>query len=771
MTHHRTDGCGRTAVRACRAALVASTTAFMCVPAYGPATAQQSTGADAGGLMEELIVTARKREESLFDTPTSLSVFGDTALKRLNVSNLDDVGKYVPNLNVNRFGVGNPSQAAIFIRGIGLQDHLIVTDPGVGVYLDGVYLGRQMGANLTLQNIERIEVLRGPQGTLYGRNSIGGAINIITQKPGAEEEVFIDIRGGTRERAEFSAYGNFRLTDTLAVSINGGFKRREGVGDAVNLDNPEERIGQEMEINGRIAALWEPTDTVTVEFSIDGLEGDNGQSPYAIEILTPEQLTDITGSPLPAGVEFFDTPLLTEADLVDRDDLATNIPGLESTSNSSFGASLTLTWDATENITAKLLTSYRQMEYTGGLDDDDTIFNLSEFPERGEAEQISIELQVNAVFGDWDIVGGLYYFYEDGSNFSGPFSFVPFNGAIAPDGSTIPGTLENGDFFNQEQETNSYAAYVNASYTVNDRLTVGAGVRYTRDEKDANALFPSFGGVTDFESANFEAITADANATYAINDRMSVYAQIQRGYQTGGFPPRPFGGPQDFEPFDEQTALNYEVGFKGAVADFWTILFAAFWTQYDDLALSISVPQAGGFVTFVENAGESRSRGIEIESQMAFANGFFFNGSLGYLDSEITQVNLPEPGSTSAIVEGDEPNLTPTVTATATIGYRHELADGDALSFQADYSFRGDMFGQPVNLDVEVLEDRSLVGFSAQYESQDGSWTFGIYGENIFNEVYDQGRLINTFHGFVGIVLSNDRSEFGARFTKRFGGF
>lgn|GEM_PF-128931 len=741
-------------------------TALLASVAATPMFASQAI-AQEDSVFEEIVVTARKREESLLDTPTSLSVFGNEALETLNVSNLDDVGKYVPNLNINRFGVGNPSQAAIFIRGIGLQDHLIVTDPGVGVYVDGVYLGRQMGSNLSLPNIERVEVLRGPQGTLYGRNSIGGAVNIITRQPGDVEEFEISARGGTRARAEFSAYGNFPVTDNFAISVNGAFKRRDGVGRAVNLDNPSKEVGEEQEISGRIAAKWQVSDTFSILAAFDGTDFEGGQSPYAIEILSPETLLALTGSSVPAATTDGGTfglgvqPLLTPGDLVARDDLATNVPGLEDVDNEAYGVSLTLEWEASDEITTKLITSYRDSSYSGGLDDDDTIFNLSEFPETGEAEQFSSEIQVNGTFGDWDFVSGVYYFYEEGSTFSGPTTFAPFN-------TGRPGGVDD---FLLTQDTNSYAFYFNTGYQVTDKLRVGVGARYSRDEKDASALFPTpgFGGVTDFESANFDAITADANATYEINDRSTVYAQIQRGYQTGGFPPRPFAGADFFEPFDKQTALNYEVGYKGQVHDNLRVLFSAFWTTYYDLALNVSNPGEGGsFTTLVDNAGKARSRGFELETQFAY-EGWFMNGSVGFLDTEITEVDFAQ-GGFAAIQVGDKPALSPKWTASTVVGYNFDLNDGSSVTAQADFSYRGDSFGQAVNTAPEVLEDRSLFGFNIQYENADGDWVVDLYGENVFNKVYDQGRLINTFHGFVGRVISNDRSEFGIRITKKFGG-
>lgn len=709
------------------------------VPAADSTPAAESTPATEDA--EEIVITtARKRRESVYDTPAALSVLGTEKIEGLNVSNVDDLAKYVPSLNITRFGVGNTSQAAVFIRGIGLQDHLITTDPGVGVYLDGIYLGRQMGNNLSLTNIERIEVLRGPQGTLYGRNTLGGAVNIVTRKPGDEEGVQVQLQGGTRGRLAANFYANFALHETFAVSATGGFKRRNGVGDAINLPNPEARIGEINEFSGRVAAQWKPVSSFRVLAAFDGMKAENGQSPSTIEVI---------GAPEPdQGL-----PQLRDSDIPDRDDTATNVEGLESTSNEAYGVSLTVEWDFVEDWAAKVLASFRDTQYTGGLDDDITIFNLSEFPEQGEAEQYSLELQVNGQAGPVDIVGGLYYFREEGSNFSGPFTFDPFNNA----------NLEAGDFFRLRQKTDAFAAYANAGYRIIEPLSVGAGIRYSRDEKEGTALFPSFAGTEKTNTAEFDAITFDVNVTYSFDKYITAYAQVQRGYQTGGFPPRPFGGPDQFNTFDEITALNYEVGFKGILFRNVTLLTSFFWTEYSDLAVPFSQPQAGGFVTIVENAASSRARGFEIEGSFGFG-GFFLNPSVGYIDAEITNVDE----GTLGIEEGASPPLTPRWTIGAAAGYVADLWDVGSLRIQADYSFRDKQFGQAVESDFEVLDARSLFGFNVKFSHLHDNWDLELYGENIFNEVYDQGRLNNPFHGFVGIVLSNDRSEFGLRFTKRF---
>ena len=711
---------------------------------------------------EEIIVTARRREESLYETPAAVTAMNTEVLKSLNISNLDDVGKYVPNLTIARFGVGNTSAAAIFIRGIGLLDHIIVTDPGVGVYLDGVYLGRQMGSNLSLNNIERIEVLRGPQGTLYGRNTIGGAVNIITRRPGAEEAFEIGLKAGSRGRAAADVYANFALADDFAVAFSGGYKRRDGVGRALKVPNPEAEIGEELEVNGRLSANWDVNDRFSLLFSVDFTDAENGQSPYMIDFhpLTPTPPPD-NGGCCNADFAFLDPSLVAP----DPDDSFSTVEGLESTSNEGFGASITANFEVSDQLSAKILASHRTMEYTGGLDDDDSTLHLSEFPETGEADQTSLEVQLNGQYGDIDFVGGVYYFKEDGSTTSGPFVFSPFN---------TPGALDNfgnptgfgGDFgfFNLQQDATSVAGYGNASYRVSDRLSIGAGARYSKDEKDASAIFPSF-TERKFVSNDWSAVTWDLNVSFELRDSLNVYGQIQKGYQTGGYPPRPFGGPDTFTAFNDSSTLNFELGLKGVINDYLTLLVAAFWTEYEDLALPFSDTQAGGgFVTIVANAGESRSLGIEVEGVVSPTDNININFSIGYLDAEITKV-LPD---TIGVAEGDSPALTPELTFSVAPQWHIPLAGGGAIMAQIDYSFRDDMFGQSVNNLAEQLDSRGLVGFTVDYTSPDGSWTAGLYGENVTNEVYDQGRLAQ--NGFVGVVLSNDRSEFGVRLTKRFEG-
>ena len=718
------------------------------------ANAQEAKTTAKQDAFEKIEVTARKRTESLFESPTAITSIGANLIDKANMGNLEDIGKYVPNLNITRYGVGNAAHASVFIRGIGLQDHIITTDPGVGVYLDGVYLGRQMGSNLSLPNVERVEVLRGPQGTLYGRNTLGGAVNVITKQPGDEGILTTSAKVGSRGRIAGDIYFNDALTNDLSMSASASYKQRNGVGTAVNLVNPEKEIGEEQEFSGRIALKYEATSELAFTFSLDGVDNESGQSPYTIELTEPLDSSNVFNG---------DFPLLTE-DLLpaNPDDLGTTVAGIESTSYSGWGTSFTADWAINNTYTAKFISSYRTSEYEGGLDDDASPLNLSEFPEVGGADQYSFEVQLNATFDKMDFVSGLYFFNEDGFTRSEDFVFSPFN---TPDGVLNDGVTPSFGgfgFFEINQETNSYAAYINGSYDLTDDLTIGGGLRYSEDKKDANAIFPTFPERKDI-SADFNAVTWDINASYQLSNNMNVYGQVQKGYQTGGFPPRPFGGPDQFVSFDETKAVNYEVGLKGQVHENVSMMLAMFVTDYTDLALPFSDPTAGGgFVTIVENAGQSKAQGIELETTIALTDDFTIRTAVGYLDSEITEVAEGVQG----IGKGDSPALTPRWTVMVAPSYFVDLSNGGTVALNANYSYRSEMQGQSVFNKSETIDSRELVGFNISYTNPYGDMEVTLYGENVLNEVYDVGRLQQT--GFVGVMRSNDRSEFGLKFKKDF---
>lgn len=689
-------------------------------------------------VFEAVVVTAQKREQSIYDVPVAISAFSAEGIERQGIASLTDIGKFVPNLNVTEFSAGHTSSANPFIRGIGLQDHLITTDPGVGVYVDGIYLGRQVGQNWSLANIERVEVLRGPQGTLYGRNSIGGAINIITRKPGDEEGGRVAVTAGTRDRLNGEIYHNMRLSEKAALSVTAAYQSRDGLGDFVNVPNASKRVGEMQDLSGRIALLIEPNDRLSFLLTADGNDGENGMRPYDTLI---DELPN--GAVYQAGYRNSDTssnPYNNNTGQADQVEVT----------NYAYGFSLTMDAKITEDANLRLLASDRSSNYEAGLDDDGFFDDFLSFPEEGEANQQSVELQLTGKPGAIDYVVGLYWYEEKGHNFQND---TTFNGG--------PG----GDFF-LKQKTTSKAAYANVGYQVNDALRLAAGVRRTEDEKDAETVL--FELIEESNSRDWSETSWDVSASYKMNDRMTMYGTVQSGYQSGQYPARPYcligsynfgtgvlARPNCFQAPDNITALNYEVGLKGQPFDFMQSSIAVFYTDYKDLPYQVSTTSGGGFST-ANIIVDQDSMGVELENTFQFGSNFRLHTTLGYIDVDVK-------GGIPFAVAPLTPELTTSISPELTVPM-----GGGELILRADYSYRDEMYGEPSSDPGRFtkIDARDLINFDFTYRPTDGNWSLSAYGKNVTDERYDNGRL-NT-GDYVLIMMSNDASEFGMRFTKDF---
>jgi len=694
--------------------------------------------AEKAVLFDAVIVTATKREENIYQVPVAISAFSAETIERQGIADLTDIGKFVPNMNVTGFSAGHTSSVNPFIRGIGLQDHLITTDPGVGVYVDGVYLGRQVGQNWSLAIINRVEVLRGPQGTLYGRNSIGGAINIITTQPGEKEEGRASFTLGTRGRVNSDVYMNGKLNDTLAASFTGAYTKRGGIGEFVNLDTNRE-VGENRDFAGRLALKWQPNDDFSLLVAVDANDGKGGLRPYTTLI---DELPN--GAVYQAGFR--------NSDLAANPfDNATGQADQTTTTNSAKGIAVTADYAFNENVAAKLIFSDRHSEYEAGLDDDSLFVNFLTFPEVGEADQTSAELQISGSYERWDFITGLYYFTEDGfaRQDDTVFTFFPGNDLLT-------------------QDTESKAVYANVGFHVNERLRLAGGLRYTEDDKKAgfninDSLIDATG------QRDWNQVSWDVSATYDLNEYMSTYATIQNGYQSGQFPPRPFclfgfldvsqpgnvATPNCFAANDNVTAINYEIGLKGEPFSFLSMSLAVFLTDYTDLPYQVSTTAGAGFDTR-NIIVDQQSIGVEWESTLWLNEDFSVHATAGYIDADVDDPVAVAP-------------LTPKLTASLSPEYTWRMGDNGDLSFRADYSYRDGMNGEPTADPGRFtrIKSRSLTNLNVTYVPEGAGWTVALYGTNIFDKRYDNARL-NT-GDYVLQILSNDASEFGVRFTKYFG--
>jgi iron complex outermembrane receptor protein len=714
---------------------------------------QLSVAQDEGdGRFEEITVTATKREESIYDVPIAVSAFDGANLAAQGITTINDIGKFVPNMNVTAFSAGHTSSINVFIRGIGIQDHLIAVDPGVSVSVDGVYLGRQVGQNWSLSSIDRVEVLRGPQGTLYGRNSIGGAVNIITKTPGADPGAKMSLEVGSRGRLNADFYTDWNLSDNSAMAFSGGYKSRDGVGEFLNLPNAGVEVGEMQEVYGRLAYRYAPSDDFSITFVADANNGKGGLRPYTtlIDELGAEcRATDpdpdvnclsVNGGPNGA---VYDAGYRNSDVSSDPYDNNTGQANQTRVSNQASGISITADWAFNDNLSGKVIASTRSSEYKSGLDDDSLVDDFLSFPEFGDADQTSVEFQVNGDYGSWDFVSGLFYFEEDGANFQNGYVF---NGGAPAD-------------FITAGEITSTAIFANFGFNVSDTLRLAAGLRYTDDDKDAFTQC-CIGDV--FGKASFDEVSWDLSANWTLANDMNVYGSIQSGYQSGQFPARPFclfGDPNCFEASENITAINYEAGIKGQVADWLSMSAAVFLTEYSDLPYQVSTTTGGGFSTTLAVVDQT-STGFEWESTAFLNDNFLFHLTLGYIDVDVDR----DPVSG---IKGVAP-LTPELTWSLSPEYRLPLDNGGTLTFRADYSYRDEMWGEPTNLPGRQtqIESRDIINANIAYRSPDDSWSVALYGRNATDERYANA-LLNT-GDYILEILSNDVSEFGLIFSKEF---
>ncbi|HET8692121.1 MAG TPA: TonB-dependent receptor, partial [Steroidobacteraceae bacterium] len=410
-----------------------------------------------------------------------------------------------------------------------------------------------------------------------------------------------------------------------------------------------------------------------------------------------------------------------------------------------------------DTLQAKLLLSDRHSEYKAGLDDDGFFDDFLSFPERGEADQQSAELQLTGESGAWDWVAGLYWFTEEGENVQDPTIFLGG-----------PGDFRLG------QDMDSQAIYGNVGYHVNDALRVSAGLRYTQDDKTARVNINS-GLIDEVNSRDWSEVSWDVSANYQLNDRMNVYGTIQSGYQSGQFPPRPyclFGslfpppGTGPFDPLSEDpnycfvandnvTALNYEVGLKGQPLDSLQMSIAVFYTDYSDLPYQVSTTSGGGFVT-TNLIVDQTSMGVEWEGLWQAADWFRLQTTLGYIDADVKGA-----GPTTVAP------LTPELTASVSPEFTFPVGDGN-LTLRADWSYRDAMYGEPSSLPGRFtrIDSRDLINFDVTYEPFEGGWSVSAYGRNVTDERYDNARLNVT--DYVLVIKSIDASEFGLRLVKEF---
>lgn len=632
--------------------------------------------------IEEITVTARRREEHLQDAPLSVTALGVEDLAERSVTRLEEISQYVPNLQL-----GGRMSAVAYIRGVGSGDGIVTRDPGVGIYLDGVYLARAQGSLLSMADIGRVEVLRGPQGTLYGRNTIGGAVNLITQKPGPDLAASLRVRYGNYDNVETRTVLNVPLLEEKAYArLSFRSHGRDGYWD--NLINDEDANDAKF-IGGRAALRFLPTDTLTIDLTGDfTIEHFNNVGGHCVYNDTAPAHTGFLPNGVPFGslnrfmnlppISFRDKCLASQG--LDADDLEYFSQVGGEMDLDTQGLSGTLTWDVSDRMTAKLISSWRRQENKTNTEHDYTgaqYGNTTEF-QKDQSDQFGYELNLSgSALGErlqWTMGG--YAFHEK----SDPA--IPMT-KVATDIGMLPPLEPIALNFSYSErnwiKNNNFAAYGQFTYDLTDQLSLTAGVRrlvekkrwkHRRHSLTGDWWNPSLGpiqisvgqdGVRGTEddrpldlvtTERFDAWTGLVNLRYRLTDDAIGYAQWASGYKSGGFNGRTNpNAPATLEEFDPEELDNYEVGLKSAWLDSRLIFnLAAFHSRYEEIQQTVlSTAPDGSFASVVRNAGKATMRGGEVELRALPIPGLDLRAAIGIVDAKYEENfrrlrwNLPGP--------------------------------------------------------------------------------------------------------------------------------
>ncbi len=723
-----------------------------------PAFAQSAVAASDAS--DEIVVVARRREERLVDVPIAITALNTADIARLGANDLSGLQGAVPNVNLVQ-GRGSASNANFFIRGIGQPDALQTFDPAVGVYVDGVYLSRIQGALLSLADVQRVEVLRGPQGTLYGKNTIGGAINIVSRRPDlSATHLEGSLTYGSYEQITGNGYGSAPLVDgKLALSVAGQYDKREGL---VTDPRTGRRYNDRNNFTARAILLAKPSDQL--ELILAGDFTRQHSAPTLGYATAPIIATSFTQGAVVLA------PANPYGDYSYR--ASTSFKGSEGQRLTHWGASLTANYSLSDAVTLSSITAYRDLRPYFFVDIDATQFQVGDVYVGVEQHQFSQELQLKYNSPRLRGVFGLYYLNE---------KIISHQEAYANDlfqlTTTVPISFLR--LIDDVQTTKSYAAFGQATFDFTPQLSLTAGLRYTREEKTYNRVTVTGSSLAALNNlrfafpndlpaplnadnrATFDAWTPMATLSYKPTRDTLIYASAGRGFKSGGFNGRAnstsdltliVGGvPTLVTRFKPETVWTYEAGAKGNFLGGRVRLSGdAFYSDYRDFQARVGGGTVGATGVFpVLNAGKLRIFGFELEAAVKPSNALTITSSVGYLDAKYNEFNDGRRVPPTAF------SCNPTGNA---IVCKPAFAPPLTLRFGADWAIplggaTLTLGGEGRFVDKQFLSVDNRAGLT-----ENGYWLANAYAQVDFGRYYLRGAVKNAFEE----LYKTDGQEFSS---------
>lgn len=673
--------------------------------ATGPAATENKEQA----ALEVIQVTARRTAENLQTVPVAVTSIGAEDLKQKGIENITSIQQQSPNttLQVSR---GTNSTLTAYIRGIGQQDPLWGFEPGVGIYLDDVYMARPQGAAMDIYDVERIEVLRGPQGTLYGRNTIGGAVKYVTKALTGDNEFAVRGTVGSYGQKDLKLSGQTAITDKLFIGAAGATYNRDGFGTYLNTG--DENYNKDIR-TGRVSLQYQALDNLRFSFAADKTQDDSNSK---------------------GGHRLTNSLLTGEAPLDNVYDSKTSMPVDNSVETS--GQSLTMAWDINANWTLKAITAKREGVTDTNIDFDSTIRPSLDVPAFYEDEQTSNELQLLFNNDKFKFASGLYSFTGDAC---GAFGTVLVAG--------LGVTIENGGCVS----TDSIAAYAQGTYQVNDQWSFTLGGRYTKDDKDAAVYrYVYLGYKLPRDTANKIGVQSDFTGDesfnhfsprvgfeYQANDNVMMYGSYTDGFKSGGFDMRgnQSVNPNAGDPYQPETVDTFELGVKSELWDRRLRLNAALFTSaYDDMQVTVQRAVNNTVASQVLNAASADINGLELEAVAVASDALQFNLVLGYTDAKFNEVMFYDAVTKTTTDVSGLWSFANTPELTGTLGTKYTTALlGGELVFNANLYHRSEtqIFELPSVLDFGGY---TLFNAGATWYDASGNWDVSLQGRNLGNK-------------------------------------
>ena len=763
--------------------------AILCAAVLWAQSTQAEGSSSAGGaeadrprILEEIVVTAQRREERLQDTPIAVTAFTEESLKARLVEDISEIAEFTPNLMFDTTSPisGLSSGAVIFLRGIGNTDFSLTTDPGVGLYVDGFYMSRSAGGVLDLLNIERIEVLRGPQGTLFGRNTIGGAINVTTRKPGDVFAGRVAVTAGNFDRLDLRASVDVPVSDKLRVNLAVSKKNRDGFVDRARVGD---KLGDDDEFSARLLAIFEPSDALDFQLSFDHSKIDEQSAGSTLSGFTPGAGTVGYGlavhQSIPVGLADLAQYITNGADDVSHGTGATG------TDFDISGISLTGAWHL-PNLDVKYLLARRETEGGFYRDPDNSPHAITETLNPDYAhEQTSHELQVTGELLDDRLkyVAGLYFFAEQGTDNVFVNVFLP-----SPDLAVgFPAGINNF----ADVDNTSEAAYLQATLDITDSFAITGGVRHTRDEKeyaytqyigadiqgnplpffpgavDENGVFrpgllPLVGDGHGVVNDSFEETTLKLGLDVRLSDGTLLYYSFSQGFKSGGFVLRYVESVPDARGFEPETIDSHEVGLKWqGLEDRVRFNAAAFFSDYSEVQVTF-FDSLGGPVT--ANSGSVDISGLELELTALVTDRLLVDMACAYLNAEYRTIN-PITGLSLTIDESA--SLVNAPESSFSMGLEYRIPFGaHELALRADYAYTDDVYNDSQNSPYLFQKGYDLINVSARL-SLGERMELVAFVENLNDERYIESGDSNFGLGFHETNYNRPR-EYGVSFAYRF---